>query len=732
MKSLRNFILVLFLLLLGTNCSAMTGDAKLKTNLGNLKKSLTELKGKLTLLSGKLGDLKGKLSDGGTLTKKEEFMPELEYYFQMVPNASTVIPGLIANDCVDVELRKYLNNPNNIAEAEFCVYEIRKLQGKAPLNPQDEYSALRKIMICIYTWMLNGQNYADSQTMQNITNNNFSVIHNELTAKNVLMAAMSTYGGVDVDVATYLVEKFPQLINDKDLVQYATNHGLNTFRMVLTEAHTATTTEPPVITEKIETITSNAAEAEILGWLSEPGKKLYDPTATDKTYHSQINGKDYNAKFVLFEAVSRGDSAIGVVRYLLDKQYSDNGRPAYLALAKGKNKRTALDVAIYNNKTNACPNLVSFLNAKSIIQLFESNKTSPIISNPVYPENVSPMDNDIWNDMKKAIEGNNFERVNALMPAFGSSSCKYGKKPKGGPDTRSNFLTIAHNALDKYLTATPVAATTTTPTPIPSPTTGAIAATGLVAVEALRDKYAALDEKSGARWKTILNDLSQKSTNLGLLKDFFPTWFDKSPNSDWYTHIKQNPAEVGGKWDPNWPEIQFYKEGANYGAFSNFWPWQDGKTTLVSGASIPTLLVNGQNWNSTETYFQCQKFNYTGCLFANPVNINTYPMDALTIAGKKGLDGKTPEYKINDFWHSYNNGAGYKVAVMYYVLLHKFTQNNDLMNLLLSTDGKILVEYNTSQAQKDDFWSVRQQSNNQGRNCLGILLMHIRDQLLGK
>lgn len=67
----------------------------------------------------------------------------------------------------------------------------------------------------------------------------------------------------------------------------------------------------------------------------------------------------------------------------------------------------------------------------------------------------------------------------------------------------------------------------------------------------------------------------------------------------------------------------------------------------------------------------------------------------------------------------------YRVAAMMKVLIAKFTQNQDLYDLLVSTDKYYLEETNNW---KDEFWGV-DFSSKVGYNMLGKCLMAVRDSI---
>lgn len=81
-----------------------------------------------------------------------------------------------------------------------------------------------------------------------------------------------------------------------------------------------------------------------------------------------------------------------------------------------------------------------------------------------------------------------------------------------------------------------------------------------------------------------------------------------------------------------------------------------------------------------------------------------------------------------------NHWNGVRQVVVYEGLLAKFSQNEDLRNLLKSTGNAILAEC----AVKDQIWGIGLAMNNddrfdrrkwQGQNLLGYALMMVRDRL---
>jgi N-glycosidase YbiA len=142
--------------------------------------------------------------------------------------------------------------------------------------------------------------------------------------------------------------------------------------------------------------------------------------------------------------------------------------------------------------------------------------------------------------------------------------------------------------------------------------------------------------------------------------------------------------------------IRFYSVGDDYGEFSNFAPF-------------PITLAK-KSWPTSEHYFQAQKF--TDPALREKIRKANTPM----IAARLGRDRSSP---LRRDWESV------KVSVMTEAVLAKFTQHQDLRNLLLGTGDALLVEHTSN----DDYWGDG--GDGSGKNMLGRVLMRVREQLRG-
>ena len=142
--------------------------------------------------------------------------------------------------------------------------------------------------------------------------------------------------------------------------------------------------------------------------------------------------------------------------------------------------------------------------------------------------------------------------------------------------------------------------------------------------------------------------------------------------------------------------IRFYKVREQFGCFSNF-------------AAYP-VEVDGKVWPTSEHYFQAQKF--AGTEFEEEIRRAKSPM----IAARMGRDRSKP---LRADWERV------KDEVMRRAVLAKFTQHEELRDILLATGDATLVEH----TRNDSYWGDG--GDGRGRNMLGRLLAGVRDGLRG-
>jgi len=139
--------------------------------------------------------------------------------------------------------------------------------------------------------------------------------------------------------------------------------------------------------------------------------------------------------------------------------------------------------------------------------------------------------------------------------------------------------------------------------------------------------------------------------------------------------------------------INFYRVSDDFGCFSNFAPFP--------------IDVDGRRWPTSEHYFQAQKFEEPE--HQERIRAEKSPM----IAAQMGRDRNK---KLRQDWESV------KVSIMKKALVLKFTQHDDIRDVLLSTADAKIVEH----TKNDDYWGDG--GDGSGKNMLGCLLMEIREE----
>ncbi len=145
--------------------------------------------------------------------------------------------------------------------------------------------------------------------------------------------------------------------------------------------------------------------------------------------------------------------------------------------------------------------------------------------------------------------------------------------------------------------------------------------------------------------------------------------------------------------------LLFYTKDAPYYEFTNFYR--------------ASITLDGKVWPTTEHYFQAQKFLGTPYMEV----IRNLPTARMVF--DRSRDPRVFRWCRKD-WEAV------KIEVMYKALLAKFSQNEELKNLLEMTRNRELVE----DSPYDSYWGVGGAGT--GENMLGRLLMKVRDDLRGK
>lgn len=140
--------------------------------------------------------------------------------------------------------------------------------------------------------------------------------------------------------------------------------------------------------------------------------------------------------------------------------------------------------------------------------------------------------------------------------------------------------------------------------------------------------------------------------------------------------------------------IKFYKINEQYGCFSNFAHYD--------------FELDGKKWMTSEHYFQAQKFK--GTEYVEIIRLLDNPMKA----AEMGRDRKLP---LREDWEQV------KDDIMRKAVFEKFSQNEEIKKILLSTGKENIVE-NTS---NDYYWGCGKDGS--GKNVLGKILMEVREKL---
>ena len=142
--------------------------------------------------------------------------------------------------------------------------------------------------------------------------------------------------------------------------------------------------------------------------------------------------------------------------------------------------------------------------------------------------------------------------------------------------------------------------------------------------------------------------------------------------------------------------IYFYNRGEPYYEFTNFYEIM--------------IHIDGNDWRTTEHYFQAQKF--VGTPLVHTIRLMERSRDAFD----KSRDPRYSHWRRSD-WEEV------KEDIMFKALHAKFTQHNNLRRMLLGTGDRELVE----RSPYDSYWGDG--GDGSGKNRLGILLMRLRKDL---
>jgi ribA/ribD-fused uncharacterized protein len=152
--------------------------------------------------------------------------------------------------------------------------------------------------------------------------------------------------------------------------------------------------------------------------------------------------------------------------------------------------------------------------------------------------------------------------------------------------------------------------------------------------------------------------------------------------------------------------LYFARDRENFGFLSHFHP--------------AAVELDGFVWPSAEHAYQSHK------------SLNRDYVRAIREAGSPGKAKRLASYPASRSWFAQHDAKprpdwnDVKADIMRRVDLAKFSQNDDLRQLLLATGDAELVEDSTSES----FWGIGQDGS--GPNWAGQILMEVRDQLRRK
>jgi len=140
--------------------------------------------------------------------------------------------------------------------------------------------------------------------------------------------------------------------------------------------------------------------------------------------------------------------------------------------------------------------------------------------------------------------------------------------------------------------------------------------------------------------------------------------------------------------------IHFYSTAGEYGCFSNF--------------SRHPIFLKGKRWPTSEHYFQAQKF--AGTEHEEEVRKCKTAREAANM-------GRSRKLPLRRDWE------GVKDQIMLEAVRAKFTQHEDLKEILLGTGDAKLIEH----TENDSYWADG--GDGSGKNRLGQILTQVRDEL---
>ena len=144
-----------------------------------------------------------------------------------------------------------------------------------------------------------------------------------------------------------------------------------------------------------------------------------------------------------------------------------------------------------------------------------------------------------------------------------------------------------------------------------------------------------------------------------------------------------------------------------------FYGSKDGYGKYFSNFALYPITIDGIKYRSSEHYFQIYKLNVPN----NDINKKIQESMMTMTPAQVAKQGRDRSIQIRNDWDKI------KKEVMLSALRAKFTQHDDLKQVLLNTQDAVLVE----RSPYDRIWGIDDKGI--GNNFLGLLLMQVRDEL---
>ena len=176
--------------------------------------------------------------------------------------------------------------------------------------------------------------------------------------------------------------------------------------------------------------------------------------------------------------------------------------------------------------------------------------------------------------------------------------------------------------------------------------------------------------------------------------------------------------------------IYFYSEKDRFGEFSNFYPSPFTLNGILHHGDTMTRIL----YPTVEHYFKAQKFmgpnaSPRSLEYARLIISQNTPNKAKILGNQQIRGGYRWIQELNNIIRSYEDITirpdwnEVRDNAMRRAILNKFIRNHNLLNILLTTNDKIIIEHTS----RDNYWGDG--GDGSGQNKLGKILMETRDIL---